>query len=1066
MGRPCAAPDEGLHETFARRARARPGATALIDGPRSLTYGELDRTADAWAARLAAAGAGPGDLIPVLLPRGAHLVLALLAVLKTGAAYALLDPAWPEQRLGDIRAQLDPPLAVVEHGSALRLGAAPLRSWSPPQDLVAEPAPARFRAARSRGSDPACVFFTSGTTGSPKGAVTAHRATARLFPADGFASFTADTVMPLAAAVSWDAFSLELWSVLLNGGTSLVVDEPYLSPTALRSGVQRHGVDTVWLTSSLFNMVVDEDPDAFQGLRQVLIGGERLSVPHVRRFLHTHPGTALINGYGPVESTVFTTTHRITAADCDSSGGIPLGRPVPGTQAHVLEPGGDRPCAVGETGELCVAGTGLALGYLGDEALTEERFVRVPLGPGDGATRVYRTGDLVEWGPDGLLRYRGRADRQVKIRGHRVEPAEVERQVVDVLADVRSCRVLARPDSSGTSLELIAFCVLPEEVTDAGPAAARERRSPSALLATLRAALVPYQRPAHLVVVDRFPTTERGKLDERALMELAPDSVRSPDGADADRTTSAPVPADSVTRAVIETFTAVLGCEAVPLDVPFAELGGTSLEAGRVCARLAARLDRPVPLSRFYGRSTVTALTKWLREAPDVPRAEEPDIPEGITPLTPMQIVYLTRQLVAPADRTSHCLLTWVIEGELDRAALETAVAEAHDRHEALRVAYVPDPTPSAIAVDIGPPPVEELPAERSTDAAIHALTTELTGELDLASGEVWRTALVPVSGSHTTVFGCVVHHIAFDGWSEGVLARDLSRAYGAASADPAPRRPLSAVTGPLPTPPSLRRLHTDRLRRRAFDDTAAQRVRLVDELTSVPELRWPAAPPGAVAGGGPLRVTARVPASAMAEVDALAARCGVSRFAVLIALWAGGLAKATGQWDFAVGVPTAQRDTPGLEDVVGCHLTMLCLRLRNGALAGGAESVRETGAILTRAFAAQDVPFGEVLTLVDPPRTGRPPLYQVLFALQDNPDPVLELPGLSVTFQRRPYPDLPLELHTECWPESPDGTGGLRVETTFRPGAVTPAVAREVTRHFVDQLDRLDRSASGRALS
>jgi mycobactin peptide synthetase MbtE len=1030
-GRPCAAPDEGLHETFARRARVRPDAVALVEGERAMTYAELDRTADAWAARLAAAGTGPRDLVPVLLPRGTRLVVALLAVLKTGAAYALLDPAWPEQRLSDIRGQLDPPLVVAETGSELPLGEPPLRIWSPPKDLVPE-APPGFRPASVDGSAPACVFFTSGTTGRPKGAVTPHRATARLFPPDGFASFTAHTVMPLAAAVSWDAFSLELWSVLLNGGTSLIVEEPYLSPTALRAGVLRHGTDTVWLTSSLFNMVVDEDPDAFRGLRQVLIGGERLSVPHVRRFLHRHPGIALINGYGPVEATVFTTTHRITESDCDRPGGIPLGRPVPGTRVYVLEPDGIRPCAVGETGELCVAGDGLALGYLGDPALTDRKFTRIPVVPDDAGgsdeVRVYRTGDLVEWDTEGLLHYRGRADRQVKIRGHRVEPTEVERQVAELLPAVRSCRVLARPDASGTSLELIAFCV-PLRPEDPLPDA----------LDTLRAALVPYQRPALLVVVDGFPTTDRGKLDEPALLALAPQTDRPTRVPDAAETVT-----DPVVRAVAETFAAVLGRDSVPLDVPFAELGGTSLGAGRVCARLADRFGRPVPVARFYGRTTVTALAEWLRDTADVSVDPEPPAPDGTTPLTPMQIVYLTRQLVAPADLTSHCLLTWTIEGELDRAALSAAVDEVHARHEALRAAYVADPRPSVVLVDVPPPDLEELDEEPSVDAAVRRLRAELTGELDLAGGEVWRTALVPVAGSDTAVFGCVVHHIAFDGWSESVLARDLGRAYAAALSGARPRL----------APPSLHRLHTERALRRTLADPDAHREYLVNELTAVPELRWPPGAAVATGGGGPARVAAEVSPSDLRAVDALAAECGVSRFVALLAPWARSVAEVTGQRDFAVGVPVAQRDAAGLEDVVGCHITMLCLRLRGTALDDGPAALREAGGIVARAFAAQEVPFGEVLTLVDPPRTGRPPLYQALFALQDNPAPDLELPGLRSRFLRQPYPDLPLELHTECWP---DGAGGLRVETTFRPEAVPPAVAREITEHFSDRLGRLN---------
>ncbi|WP_055713825.1 non-ribosomal peptide synthetase, partial [Streptomyces torulosus] len=880
-GRPSVAPDEGLHETFARLARVRPDAPALIEGEHTVTYAELDRVADTWAARLAAAGAGPGDLVPVLLPRGRHLVAALIAVLKTGAAYALLDPVWPEQRLADIRTQLTPPLAVAAPGTQLGLEEPVLPVWTPPPwPPYAEAAPSGFRPVSARGADPACVFFTSGTTGRPKGVLTPHRATARLFPPDGFAAFTADTVMPLAAAVSWDAFSLELWSVLLNGGTSLITEEPYLTPTALRSGVTRHGANTVWLTSSLFNMIVDEDPDAFEGLRQVLIGGERLSVSHVHRFLRRHPDIALVNGYGPVESTVFTTTHRVTEADCDLPGGIPLGRPVPGTRVYVLDPDGTHPCAVGETGELCVSGAGLALRYLGAPSLTDEKFRTLPLGPDGEGVRVYRTGDLVEWDGDGLLHYRGRADRQVKIRGHRVEPAEVERQVEQLLPSVRSCRVLARPDDSGASLELVAFCTPTrpgDPLTDALPA--------------LHAALVPYQRPVALVSVDGFPTTDRGKLDERALLALAETAVPAPSAPSltdprdfADPTSTRPVdklmkqPVDNTATdpyvdAVAETFAAVLGRDSVPLDVPFTDLGGASLGAGRVCARLAGRFGRPVPVAQFYRRTTVTALADWLRATADAQGSEPADVPhaaDGTTPLTPMQIVYLTRQLVAPADLTSHCLLTWAIEGEPDREALRAAVAAVHRRHEALRAAYVADPRPSAVLVDIPPPDLEALPDEPTVDAAVRSLRAELTDALDLPGGEVWRTALVRVADTgtdrNTTVFGVVVHHIAFDGWSESVLARDLGTAYAAA------RRSTPDTTTQTPPPPSLRDQYIERSLHHTLTDTdtdtdtdaadgigtdagagagtSAHRDRLVAELTGVPELRWSSGPLGQTSAG------------------------------------------------------------------------------------------------------------------------------------------------------------------------------------------------------------------------
>ncbi|WP_446038208.1 amino acid adenylation domain-containing protein [Streptomyces sp. SID1121] len=1040
-GRPGAPSDEGLHETFARTARARPDAVALAGDRRSMTYGELDRTADAWAAELVAAGVAPGAFVPVLLPRGAELVVALLAVLKAGAAYAPLDPEWPARRLREAMADLAAPLVVARSAAGTPEGHG-LPVWTPPTGPVE--APPGFRAAEVAGTDPACVFFTSGTTGRPKGVVTPHRATARLFAPDTFAHFGAGTVTPLAAPPPWDAFSLELWSALLNGGRSVVVEDPYLSPAALRAGVSVHGTDTVWLTSSLFNMITDEDPAAFEGVRQVMIGGERLSTAHVRRFLLRHPGIVLLNGYGPVESTVFATTHRITPADCDLPGGIPLGRPVPGTGVHVLD--GTGVCAVGETGEICVAGEGLALRYLGDPALTEAAFTRVTI---DGeALRVYRTGDLGVWGADGLLHFRGRADRQVKIRGHRVEPAEVERQVERCLPAVRTCRVLARKDASGTAQELVAFC-MPVEPGDPLEGAT----------AALAGALVSYQRPSRVVTVDALPLTARGKLDERALLRLVPDAGEGGEGivrtedtgraagtADfADLTDAADFadPADPTVRAVAETFAAVLGRADVPLGTPFVALGGTSLGAGRVCARLAARLHRPVPVATLYERPTVAALAHWLRTTPPPDHLPEAPPESGDTPLTSLQTVYLTRQLLAPSDLTAHCVLAWLVEGDLDTAALETAVAETHRRHESLSAAYVLDPAPYALLVDAPPPPVEILPPAHTVDSAVSAVRAALSGELDPEQGVLWRTVLVPVAGGQSSVFGVVVHHIAFDGWSESVLARDLAAAYDAAK---------GGGRTAEPPPPSLAEVHQERARYRRQTASAAHEEYVRGELTGVPDLRWPAAPPER-ATGVPGRVDVPLSSAVLAGVDDLAREAGVTRFAVLLSNWAAALAEVTGRRDFAVGVPVARRDGARLDGVVGCHITMLCLRLRGAALGGGTDAARETSRITARAVAAQDLSLGEILSLTGRPRTGRPPLYQVLFALQDNAVPRLELAGVRTEFLRQPYLDLPLELHTELWP---DERGGLRVEVSFRPEAVAETTAQEIVKRFTDRLRSL----------
>lgn len=1048
-GPPNTAPGGGLHETFVRWARTRPGATALVEGERVTTYAELDGTSDAWAAQMAGAGVGRGDVVPILLPRSTELVTALLAVLKTGAAYCLLPPDWPGRRLADVLGQLHPPLLVAAGQDPAAGSTIPV--WSPP--AVRTEAPRGFRPVRVDAEEPCCVFFTSGTTGRPKGVLTPHRATARLFQRDTFARFGSDTVMPLAAATPWDAFSLELWSVLLNGGTSVIVREPYLSAEGLADAVSRHGADTVWLTSSLFNMIVDESPDSFHGLRQVAIGGERLSAGHVCRFLRRHPGIALLNGYGPVESTVFATTHRITEADCDAPGGIPLGRPVPGTQVHVLD--GNRPCAVGETGEICLAGDGLALEYLGDPALTADRFASVRVDGQD--VRVYRTGDLGHWDRDGLLRFDGRADRQLKIRGHRVEPAEVERQVEQLLPDVRHCRVLARGDAADGSLELVAFCV-PERPGDPLDGAGR----------ALHRALVPYQRPAAVVSVDAFPVTARGKLDERALLALAPHpEPRTPRPPHADGMRPETLQ-DPLVRAVAEAFGSVLGRDTVHLDTPFVRLGGSSLGAGRLCARLATRLGRPVPLSWLYEHPTVAGLAARLAaQAPPPAAPAESDDPADV-PLTPMQLVQLTRQLLHPEDRTGHCLLTWVIEGDLDLAALEAAVATVHQRHESLRAAYVLDPLPAVRPCDIPAPPLDVLPPADNVDEALSAVRTRLAEDLFPDLAETWRTAVAAVRATDgkTTVFGCVVHHVAFDGWSERVLADDLAAAYlpgqrsfhrwseRVLASDPAtgfrtgPNSP-GAAPGPRP---SLATIHRKRLARRQQTDPETQHTRLREELAGLPALRWPGGP-ALREPAAPGLIESEVPAAVLARVDAAAADAGVTRFVALLHQWACSLAEVTGQRDFAVGVPVAQRDGAELEHAIGCHIAMLCLRMRGPALDEGTGALAHTGRIVARAFAAQDVPFQETVSLVDPPGDGRPPLYQTLFACQDNAPPLLDLPGARTTFVRQPYLDLPLELHAELWPVE---RGGLRMDIAFRPDAVAESTARDLTKLFMERVHTL----------
>ncbi|WP_165966717.1 amino acid adenylation domain-containing protein [Actinomadura sp. 7K507] len=985
------------------QAQRHPEGIAIRDGGANVTYRTLDRWAADVAGRLHDAGVRHHDRVAVMVPRSVELVTVLLGLLKAGAAYSVLDHRWPEARRDAVLARLGGPLVV---GDGTPDGSGVGVSFPSGPRLTGPEHPADGLGADGR---PAQIFLTSGSSGLPKAVVSPHGAMTRLVTGSEFAEFGPGHVTAVSSPVSWDAFGLELWAPLISGGSIAVNEAEVLDAAALRHLIGDRGCDTAWASGSLFNVLVEEDIGAFRGLRQLIIGGERLSPIHVRRFLGEYPDTALINGYGPVECTVFATTHRITPADCDRPEGIPIGRPVADTAVLVLAESG-RPCAPGDVGEIHLGGPRLALGYLGDPQGTAERFAWRTV---DGLRRrLYRTGDRGYWDENGVLIFVGRSDREVKIRGYRVAPEEIEREIASI-PGVSSC-VVVRVGDAGPDDGLLALYS-----TDDG----RPREEPE-----LRSELA-RSLPAHLLP-DRFwhrtswPLLHNGKLDRAALDAECRDIVE--DG----RGPSPSDPATSVEDLVRREFQRIVPG---PFDARRSvfEQGVSSLHGIAACGRIGRATGRVVPFSVLVARPTVDGLAGWLGQAPE--RAADPasghDDAKVPAELTPAQVGFLlSDELVAP--ETSLCLVGWYV-GDLCADAFEAAVDDLVTRHPALAARYRWGERAEMDTSAPGSASTLETRRAADDDEAREIAYAALTRPLRPWDGEVLRATITPIGRAGRSLVGLAVHHVAWDGVAEQIAVSDLAAAYTARCAGRAP-----AFGGEAPSPSAVRHALTTRA---ASVDLETQRQWWRRELRDLPvlEIGRPAVTPA----GPAERTDLDIPVDVVESCDRVAAATGATRFVVLLTGFAAAIATRTGADDFGVGLPVNRRGDDVLDRAVDCLIDVVCVRLRNPSWSP-ASAIAHANAAVTSALAAQDISLGEVVRMVNPERLTSSPLYQVMFTVDPHPTPRLDVSGhRSEPFAMPP----PLTAFPLGCLLSPRDDGGYEARLTVRTDCLDTDDARRI---------------------
>ena len=958
------ATDESVLARMAAHLRTRPGAPA-VDGPdAALTREALEANATRLARALVCAGVGPETPVAVMLPRSASLVVTLLAIWKAGGAYVPLDPEFPPTRLAWMLADSGARHVVTDRERAAALpGDVQVVAPTAGNDTAALPPPAA-------GDRLAYVLYTSGSTGTPKGIGVSHGAVARLVTSPTYAALGPDTRLGQLGPIAFDASTFELWGALANGGAVVIIPrEEMLEPIRLVAFLRERRVTTIFLTATLFNAVVDAAPDGLKSLTDLCVGGEAVDPSRAARLRAAGGPRRFCNAYGPTETTTFATWWPLGALPEDART-VPIGRAIQQTTTHVLDALLQQ-VPIGTPGELYIGGPGLARGYWRRPGLTAERFVPDPFGTGG---RLYRTGDRVRWNADGALEFLGRLDAQVKIRGHRIEPGEAEAQLRNA-PGISDAVVCVRETARGA--ELVAYA----RVSDAPTPDLRE---------WLKARLPAYMVPAVVVPVREWPLTPTGKTDRAALPD--PGALLETPGAPAEWT-----PTEEIIAGI---WREVMGRPVATRDADFFEAGGHSLLATQVVTRLRAAFEVDVSLQTVFTAPTLAGLAgevDRLRRTEHRLPSPRPIVAERPDPLPlsfAQQRLWFLEQMAAatPAYYVASALR---LRGALDTAALERSVTMVVSRHEALRTAF---PSESGRPGQVIAPaaavcvPLDDLSADPNTAEAraLDAITREAERPFDLMRGPLYRFRLLRL-GPDVHILIVVLHHIVSDGWSIGILARELTAGY------------LAALEGKEPKLPDLALQYADLaiwqqhwLQGEVLETELSYWREQLAELTT---LRLPTDRPRPAQQTFP--GAARPVRVAPAVVDALGEigrREGATLFMTLLAAYQALLARYAHQDDIVVGTPVANRTSAEAESLIGFFVNMLVLRTD----VSGNPTFRELVARVRRAaldaYTHQDLPFEMLVEMLRPERDpSRQPLFQVHFALHNTPAETIELPHLRV---------------------------------------------------------------------
>ncbi|MDU9403114.1 amino acid adenylation domain-containing protein [Pseudomonas sp. zfem004] len=959
--------EQSVQLLFEQCVARHPLALAAVHGELSLSYGELNARANRLAHYLIAEGVVPGACVAILLPRSLQLLVAQLAVLKCAAVYVPLDVHAPVERQAFMVEDCQATALLTLADTAADF---PVRRIDLDQ-LALDSQPAHDPGLPRDAGASAYVMYTSGTTGMPKGVCVTHRGIVRLVMANGYADFTTQDRVAFASNPAFDASTLEVWGALLNGGQVRVIDHPTLvDPQRFAVALVEEGISVLFLTTALFNQYVQLLPEALAGLRILISGGERAEPAAFRALLDRAPTLRLVNGYGPTETTTFAVTCEVRELAANATQ-VPIGQPIGNTQVYVLD-ALQQLVPRGVVGELYIGGDGVALGYLNRPALTAERFVEDPFSQRAGA-RLYRTGDLVRWQADGQLECLGRNDDQVKIRGFRIELGEIQQQLAQC-PGIGDVIVMAVPAEQGP-LRLVAWFTRLDAALQA-----------SDLRSYLRGRLPEYMVPAAFVALQRMPLSNNGKVERKALPQPGPQDFAG---------AAYEAPQGQQEQLLAQLWCDLLQVERVGRDDRFFELGGHSLLAMRMLAQIRQRQGLELALADLFADDRLAAVAASLASHPaQVMPDIQPSLRVGPLPLSfAQQRLWFLAQM-APGSAAYHIPIGLRLRGTLDAVALERALRRLVERHESLRSHFVGlDGEPQVVlATEAFSLATVKVPGlDEQVLAAL--VEQEASRPFVLHRDLPIRGRLLHLAADHHVLL-LTLHHLVADGWSLGVLVRELDELYQAFSQgrdDPLAALPVQYLDYALW---QRRTLGGDTLQRQAHY-WAAQ---LAGAPTPI-SLPWDRPRPEHQDHAGDSVALCLDPRLSV-ELKALCRSHGVTPYMLFMAAWAVLLTRLAGQDEVVIGSPLANRRQAEVDGLIGMFVNSIAVRVQTSGAPNVASLLAQVKATVLAAQAHQDLPFEQVVEALRPQRSlAHTPVYQVSLDWEGSPQrQALQLGALAVT--------------------------------------------------------------------